>query len=200
MIIFGSVSKEIGRGKIRTTCINCQEPNTINMFIVQRYAHIYYIPFFPTEKNAFSECSGCNHFLHEIQFSEKYKNGFKEIKSQIKTPLWMYTGLGIIALIIMAVFISGKQNDSENAELLLSPQKGDIYEIELPNEQYTIYKIDKVEGNTVYFFENEYTTNKLSGVSKLLQKPFTTESYPVMKTDLKVMLENGEIMDIERAE
>ncbi|MEE1897561.1 hypothetical protein V1389_04390 [Flavobacterium rakeshii] len=170
------------------------------MFIVQRYAHIYYIPFFPTEKKAFSECSGCNHFLHEIQFSEKYKNGLKEIKSQIKTPLWMYTGLGIIALIIIAVFISGKQNDSENAELLLSPQKGDIYEIKLPDNQYTIYKVDKVEGNTVYFFENEYMTDRLNGVEELSQKPFTTKSYPVMKTDLKVMLENGEIIDIERPE
>lgn len=83
---------------------------------------------------------------------------------------------------------------------MLSPQKGDIYEIRLPDQQYTIYKVDKVEGNTVYFFENEYTTNKLSGVNKLLEKPFTTESYPVMKTDLKVMLENDEIMDIERPE
>ncbi|MFL9838396.1 hypothetical protein ABS768_12850 [Flavobacterium sp. ST-75] len=200
MIIYGAAGKETGGGKIRTTCINCQEPTTINILIVQRYAHIYWIPFFPSGKKAVSECSNCNHVLEKKNFPEKYKNGYEEIKSRTKTPIWMFTGVGIIALIIIALFIVGRQNDSENAELALSPQKGDIYEIKLSNEQYTIYKVDKVEGNTVYFFENEYMTDRLSGVEELLEKPFTTESYPVMKTDLKVMLENGEIMDIERPE
>lgn len=202
MIIFGvgSTRKEIGRGKIRTTCIKCQEPTNINIFIIQRYAHAYWIPFFPSGKKIISECTNCEHLLEKKNFPEKYLNGYKEIKSGIRTPIWMYTGLGIIGFILIAIFASREQKYSENAELLLSPQKGDIYEIRLPDQQYTIYKVNKVEGNTVYFFENEYTTNKLSGIEELSQKPFTTESYPVMKTDLKVMLDNHEIMDIERPE
>lgn len=198
MIIYGAASKEIGSGKMRATCVNCEEPNTINMFIMQSYAHIYWIPLFPVAKKVISECTNCKHVVEKKHFSEKYKNGYEEIKSRTKTPIWMYTGLGIIAVIIIAAFTTSKLNDSENAELVLSPQKGDIYEIKLSSNEYTIYKVDKVEGNTVYLFENEYATDKSSGIKDLLQKPFFEESSPVMKTDLKVMLEKGQIMDIER--
>jgi len=168
------------------------------MHIVQRYAHIYWIPLFPATKKAVAECTGCNHVLEKKQFPESYKNGYEEIKSQAQTPIWMFTGLGIIVVLIIGAFIASKQNDSENAELILSPQKDDIYEIKLSDKEYTLYKVDKVEGNTVYLFENQYATDKPGGVEDLLQEPYFPESSPVMKTDLKAMLENGEIMDIER--
>jgi hypothetical protein len=198
MIIYGSAGKEIGRGKIRATCVHCQEPGNINMFIVQRYAHVYWIPFFPAAKKAISECTNCNHVLEKAQFPETYKNGYEDIKFHAKTPIWMYSGIGIIALVISAIFITNMQNDSENAELVLSPQKGDIYEVKHSETEYTLYKVDRVEGNAVYIFENEFATDQSSGVKELLLKPFYKESVPIMKVDLKVMLEKGQIMDIER--
>lgn len=199
MLIFGSAGKEIARGKTRVACTNCQQQNSINMYIVQRYIHIYWIPFCPAlNKEAISECTNCKEVLKKKQFPETYKNGYQDIKSNTKIPIWMFTGLGIVALILVGVFISSIQNDSENAELVLAPKKGDIYEIELSDKNYTLYKVDKVEGNAVYMFENEYSTNQASGVQKLLLKPFYKESSPIMKSDLKVMLEKGQIMDIER--
>ncbi len=73
MIIFGvgSTRKEIGRGKIRTTCIKCQEPTNINIFIIQRYAHAYWIPFFPSGKKIISECTNCEHLLEKKKLSRK---------------------------------------------------------------------------------------------------------------------------------
>jgi hypothetical protein len=198
MIIYGSAGKEIASGKIRAACTNCQEPNTINMFIVQRYAHVYWIPLFPAEKKAVSECTSCNHVLEKKQFPERYKSEYEDLKSNSKTPIWMFTGLGIIAVIIAAVFITSALDDTENAELVLSPQKGDLYEIKLSDKEYTLYRVDKVEGNAVYVFENEYAVDQAEGVRDLLLKPFYKESAPIMKTDLKAMLEKGEIMDIER--
>lgn len=198
MIIFGSAGKEIASGKIRAACINCQEQNSINMFIVQHYTHIYWIPFFPATKKAISECTNCKQVLETIQFPESYKSDYKDINFRAKTPIWMFTGLGIMAVIIVAAFIASRQNETENAELVLLPKKGDIYQIKLPNEQYTLYKVDKVEGNAVYIFENEYTTDKVEGTEDLLLKPFYKESLPVMKSSLKIMLEKGEIIDIDR--
>ena len=198
MIIFGTAGREIAKGKIRAACANCKEPNNINMFIVQRYAHVYGIPFFPTEKKAVTECISCNHVLEKKQFPESYIYNYLDMKSTAKAPIWMFTGLGIIAIIIFVGIIAGIRNDNENAELVLSPKKGDIYEIKLSYKQYTLYKVDKVEGNAVYFFENEYISDKTEGLKDLLQKPFYTESVPIMRTDLKAMLEKGDIMDIER--
>ena len=198
MIFYGSAGKEIARGKIRAACTNCQEPNSINLFIVQRYAHVYWIPFIPAAKKAISECTKCNQVLEKKQFPESYKVDYEDLKFHAKTPIWMYTGLGLLAILIVAIFISISLDNTENAELVLAPQKGDIYEIKLSDKEYTLYKVDKVEGNAVYMFENEYATDKSGGVKDLLLKPFYKESLPVMKSDLKVMLEKGEIMDIER--
>lgn len=199
MIIFGSAGKEIARGKTRAICTNCQQQNSINMYIVQRYIHIYWIPFCPAlYKEAISECTDCNQVLKKKQFPESYKSHYKDLNHSSKIPVWMFTGLGIIAVIIFGIFINIKQNDSENAELVLSPKKGDIYEIKLSDEKYTLYKVDKVEDNAVYMLENEYITDKEDGIDQLLLKPFYKESYPIMKSDLKIMLEKGEIIDIER--
>ena len=199
MIIFGSAGKEIARGKTRAICTNCQQQNSINMYIVQRYIHIYWIPFCPAlYKEAISECTDCNQVLKKKQFPESYKSHYKDLNHSSKIPIWMFTGLGIIAVIIFGIFINIKQNDSENAELVLSPKKGDIYEIKLSDEKYTLYKVDKVEGNAVYILENEYIADKEDGIDQLLLKPFYKESYPIMKSDLKIMLEKGEIIDIER--
>lgn len=198
MIIYGSAGKEIARGKIKAACINCEELNSINMFVVQRYAHIYWIPLFPVAKKAVSQCTSCNHVLEKAQFPEKYKSDYEDLKFTAKTPTWMFAGLGIIAVIIVAAFITSQRNDTENAELILSPEKGDLYEVKLSDKEYTLYKVDKVEGNAVYVFENEYATNQASDAKNLVLKPFYKESSPIMKTDLKVMLEKGQIMDVER--
>lgn len=199
MIIFGSAGKEIARGKTRAICTNCQQQNSINMYIVQRYIHIYWIPFCPAlYKEAISECTDCNQVLKKKQFPESYKNHYKDLNHSSKIPVWMFTGLGIVALIILGLFITSIQNDSENVELLLSPQKGDIYEIKLADKKYTLYKVDKIEGNAVYMLENEYVSDKEEGMKSLLGKPFYKESYPIMKSDLEIMLKKGEIIDIER--
>jgi len=136
--------------------------------------------------------------LEKKQFPESYKGDYEDLKFHAKTPIWMYTGLGLLAILIVAIFISISLDNTENAELVIAPQKGDIYEIKLSDKEYTLYKVDKVEGNAVYIFENEFATDQSSGVKELLLKPFYKESLPVMKSDLKVMLEKGEIMDIER--
>lgn len=198
MIIFGSAGKEIARGKTRAACTNCQEQNSITMYIIQRYTHIYWIPCFPAEKKAISECTNCNQVLETIQFPESYKSYYKDINLRTKTPLWMFTGLGIFAVIMVGAFIASQQNTTENAELVVLPKKGDIYEIKLADEKYTLYKVDKVEGNAVYMLENKYITDKEEGMGELLLKPFYKESSPIMKSDLKIMLEKGEIIDIER--
>jgi len=198
MIIVGTATKQIYSGKISSACTNCQEPDSINTFVVHRYAHVYYIPFVPSAKRTIAQCSKCSYVLEQHYFPESYNSEYKSLNLTTKTPIWMYSGLGILAVIIIAVFVSVKLDNKENAELVLSPQKGDIYEIMLSNKEYTLYKVDKVEGNAVYMFENEFATDQASGTSDLLEKPFYKESVPIMKSDLKMMLEKGQIMDIER--
>jgi hypothetical protein len=61
--------------------------------------------------------------------------------------------------------------------------------------------VDKVVGDTVFLFMNEYETNKFRGLSELKrkgQKSFVQEHVPMLKADLKIRLEEGEIIRVER--
>ena len=93
----------------------------------------------------------------------------------------MFIGLFLVAGIITAGVITFRQNDKENVTFLKNPKPGDIYDIKLGYQDYTLYKVDRVEGNMVYLFENTYTVNRATGMDDLKTKPFTSESFPVQK-------------------
>lgn len=94
-----------------------------------------------------------------------------------------------------------KQREEKNLMLIASPQAGDIFEIKIDYKQYTLYKVEKIDGDTVFVLLNDYETNKKRGLKDIKirrDESFSGESIPILKADLKMMLDDGEIMDIER--
>jgi hypothetical protein len=104
----------------------------------------------------------------------------------------------VIGLVV--IIICGIRDNAYDAEIILKPKKGDIYEVKLSDSEYTLYKVDRVEGNMVFLFQNEFITDKQSGIYQLEEKPYYKESFPVGVTNLKHMLEVGEILEVERDE
>lgn len=89
-------------------------------------------------------------------------------------------------------------NDKKNAELILQPQSGDIYEMATENDHYTLLKVGRVQGDSVFVHINEYEANKKSGLSQLRDEPFSPEEITFTKQTLRVMLKEGKILDVER--
>jgi hypothetical protein len=84
---------------------------------------------------------------------------------------------------------------------MLAPKSGDNLEIKTKENQYTVYKVDEVQGDSVFIRINEFETNKLSGLGELKakgEKSYSEEVYSFSKTELKTMLAEGEIIDVER--
>ncbi|AWH84004.1 hypothetical protein HYN59_02255 [Flavobacterium album] len=200
MIIFGTRARKIAELKINTTCTNCQTDDSLEMDLYQRYGHIWYIPFVPSGRTAVSHCGNCNTVEQEPYFPAGYKSEFFRLKDTVKTPWWTYSGLGLLVALIIVMFIVIANDNAQDAEYIAKPKKGDIYEIKLNDSQYTLYKVDRVEGNMVFLFENEFLVDDESGIYKLKDKPFYKESYPVGLTNLKHMLDVGEILEVERDE
>ena len=201
MIFYGSKATQIGTEALFDKCSNCGTPNSIEMVVYQRYAHIYWIPFFPIGKTGGTYCSHCKQVLPNKEFSETLKTSFSNLKSASKTPIWTFTGLALAAVLIVWGVSMSKQKDQENAALIVDPRKGDIYEVRLGNKQYTLFKVDKVVGDTVFLFMNEYETNKSSGLADLKRKGdkvFIQEPLPMLKSELKNRLDEGEIIGIDR--
>jgi len=201
MIVYGTKATQIATEKVHNSCSNCGTLNSVQMSVFQKYAHVFWIPFFPIGKTAVTQCSHCKQILEKKQFSESLNNTYQTLKSNSKTPYWTFSGMALVAVLIISLVISDRQKDEKNAKLVLAPQKGDLYEIKNGYEHYTLYKVQNIIGDTVFVFENEFETNKLSGLRDLKNKgdqAFTRESLPLSKAELKSMLDNGTIMDIER--
>lgn len=201
MIFYGSKATQIGTESLFDKCSNCGTPNSLEMVVFQRYAHVYWIPLFPIGKTGATQCSNCKQVLQKKEFSENLKASYNNLKSGSKTPVWTFSGIALIALLITWGSVVGKQNDKKYAEFIENPMRGDIYEVKLANKHYTLFKVDKVVGDTVFLFMNEYETNKSRGLSELKrkgQKSFIQEHVPMLKADLKIRLEEGEIIRVER--
>jgi hypothetical protein len=71
------------------------------MHVFQRYAHIFWIPFFPIGKTGASQCGHCKQVLKEKEMPSSLKMAFDDVKSRTKTPYWTFAGVAIIVVLIV---------------------------------------------------------------------------------------------------
>src|SRR5215203_1149628 len=201
MIIFGSNTKQIAAETSPDQCPNCGAYNSVQLYVLQKYAHIFWIPFFPTGKSIVSQCNNCRQALKSKEMPSSMLLSSDNLKSQSKTPVWTFAGVALVVVFCTLGFINDKKKGEKNSRLVLAPQTGDIFEIKTALDQYTLYKIDDVQGDSVFIRINNYETNKLTGLDDLKRKGETAYSedvFSITKADLKKMLEKGDVIDIER--
>jgi len=201
MIIYGSKGTQLAKEVLYDKCPNCGTQNSIEMHVFQQYAHVFWIPFFPIGKTAVSQCTHCKQVLKLKEMPPALTNSYDRLKAETKTPVWTFSGLAVVAILISIGVVADKNKDQRNAKLILTPHKGDIFEIKTKENQYTLYKIEEVQGDSVFIRINKYETDKLTGIGKLKNKgqsAYSEEQYSLAKSELKTMLDKGEILDIDR--
>lgn len=201
MIIYGSRAKHLATQQSPEACNSCGTQNSVQLHVFQKYAHVFWIPFFPIGKTAASECQHCKQVLKSGEFTPTTKITYDNVKRESKTPVWMFSGLALLVAFIIFSSYQGNQRDKRKAALVLAPVAGDIFQIKTEDNQYTLYKVADVQGDTVFVRFNQYETNKASGLYELKSKgdsAFSQLAVSILKSELKKMLEKGEITDIER--
>ncbi|MFZ4798645.1 MAG: hypothetical protein ACOYMA_14195 [Bacteroidia bacterium] len=198
MIVYGSKSKVLATENLMDKCPNCGTQNSVELSVLQKYGHVFWIPFFPMGKTGISNCSHCKQVLELKEMPDNIKVSYENLKPSTKTPIWMFSGLALVAVLIIFGVITNKKKGEKNAQLIITPQSGDIFEIKTKDNQYTLYKIDQVVGDSVFVQTNNYETNKLTGLNDLKSKEYSEDVVGYTKAELKQMLDNGEIIDIER--
>lgn len=199
MIVYGTRAVHQKTEHIFEPCPNCRTANSIQMNIYQRYAHVFWIPFFPIGKTGVSVCESCRQVLQLKQMPESLKPAYDNAKSNTRIPVWTFIGVFLIAAGIVAGVISEKQTAEKVGKLILAPKVNDVFEIKLKDEEFTLYKVTKVAHDTVYFVANKYTTNQESGLTDLRTKGYDESStYGVSIKKLAAMNKNNKILDIDR--
>ena len=203
MIIYGTKTKQLARESVFEKCPNCGNQNTVEIYVFQKYAHIFWIPFFPLGKTMVSQCSHCKQVLKEKEMPASLKASNDQVKTLAKTPVWTFSGLALVAVLVTIGIISDKQKDARNARLVSEPKNGDIFKVKTKENQYTLFKVESTRGDSTYVRINEFETNKLSGLADLKRKgatAYSEELFGFSKSELKSMLDHGEIVEVERAE
>src|SRR5579859_6905406 len=107
MIIYGSKATQLTREPISESCPHCQNSNTVDMYVFQRYAHVFWIPFVPVGKTGVSQCGHCKQTLKLRQMPASFRSAYSSLSQSAKTPYWTFVGLGIVALIIVMAIVFG---------------------------------------------------------------------------------------------
>jgi hypothetical protein len=198
MIIYGSRAKQVGHEHLTDKCPNCESQNTLDLFVFQRYAHVFWIPFVPIGKTGVSQCGNCKQVLKLNQMPAYLKAAYQRAQAQTKTPIWMFLGLAAVVVLIGVAVLDGKKKDAKNAQLILSPQAGDVMEYKTKTGSYTLLKVESVTADSVFMRENNYETDKESGIYQLKSKEYALEVESISKKDLKALFDKGNILDIDR--
>jgi zinc-ribbon family len=170
MLFYGTRSSNIKNGEIRNvTCPNCQTNVSMNYSVFGKYAHIYWIPFFPISKINIIECRSCKASYDLATVDQSIKDKFKKVQEQnpAKTPITHFSWLFIIGLLIVIGIYSSFKNDEATQEYVKNPKVGDVYRLKTSTGYYSTYKVTAVFKDSLYVFLNKMEVNNESGIDEI---------------------------------
>ncbi len=170
MIVFGTRASNIRNGQIiNVDCPNCQSNTTMKYSVFAKYAHVYWIPFFPTSKMTVAECNSCKKTFEYIELVDSIKKKFERIKESnpVRYPVWMFSGLFVIAGIMGFGYYESKESEANTADYVKNPKVGDVYSFKLDNGHYTTARIDKVARTEVYVTFSDYEIDLESDIDRV---------------------------------
>lgn len=200
MIIYGRRATHVGSSLPPTlTCKNCNSTGTVSLSAFTNYAHIFWVPLFPFGKTIVTQCHHCNKVFTDKEIPAEYKSYEKDLKGITKAPKWTFVGLAIIGVLIAIGTYNSSKKAEENKTFIAAPRMGDVYKVKTEENNYTLYKVTDVVGDTVSIVFNKYEINKGSQMYKI-NKPenFGTDTVMILRSSLVEMFEKNEIMDITR--
>ncbi len=101
MIIYGTGSKDLGEKFIpNEKCPHCGEYNKIHVHGIARYFDVFWVPIFPFSKKIEVFCHGCENEIKKQLISTSLQNKIDLEKSSFKLPVYLFSGLIVIGLII----------------------------------------------------------------------------------------------------
>ncbi len=196
-MFYGWKAKDLGQTQVPGACPSCGTEGSVALHVVQKYAHGIFIPAFPLGKKAITVCGHCKQTLEGKELSPSAQMVYQSARSQFKTPIWMWSGVIIIALLTPLAIWQSDKHDKEVLARLNAPKVGDLYEIKLGYKSYTLYKVEQVSGDSIYVSTFNYESNKLRGLSDLLDKEdgeFSPDLVGYSRADVLAMREDRTIV------
>ncbi len=201
MIVYGYRSTHLKSGVLpNVKCPHCETQNEMTASVYGRHVHIFWIPLFPAGKTGVFECQHCHKGFKKKELLEDGKLAYKNFKSTVKTPLWKYSGLVIIALLIAVGIYSSQQKKAKMEQYIAQPAMYDIYTFKTDQNYYSTFKVIEVFDDSIYVNYNGLETNKISGVKDINKPQNYIDSlyYVLTNNDIKRLQESGDLKNVAR--
>ena len=128
-MIQGIRATKIGSFRVANcTCEHCREISHQRITVFGRYFHVFWIPVLPLGRKAVAECIRCKKTIKKRAFSPELKQGYQEKKSIVKRPLWHWSGLGILSVLLALIFIIDANKEDDPRRDLLKADTGKMIE------------------------------------------------------------------------
>src|SRR4051812_40816963 len=108
MVIYGWRSARIKSETLIHACPACKA-EALSYEGHQRFAHIYWIPFFPMNKTHFLRCEACERLVEKGDMSPVELELIEGPSRKASTPPWMFSAFAVIALAIGAASMVQKR-------------------------------------------------------------------------------------------
>lgn len=173
MVFFGTKAKTlITEAQNETPCGTCGERQS-HWIGLQKYFHIYWIPFFPLKKLVYLNCGHCKGLSEEKDLNPLLAAQAQSFKKRLKTPFWTWTGLGLVICGIAASCINEGKHKKEVQASFQSPQKNDVWvfkekqgDPEVKEFPYTFAKIVDSQGETLHIQLSKHRYQHASQITK----------------------------------
>jgi hypothetical protein len=176
MIVFGTRGKAIpGPRKQGVMCESCGKDEQAT-YGVLRYFHVFWIPIFPTMKQAVMECTHCKKVLRGKEVPERVRRDVAEKVFTRWRVFPMFTGLAIIAVLASSAAWAGAEQSRRESAFLAAPAPGDLYVVKLarfaagadPRYPYGVVRVASVSGTKLELHIGRYGYTQGSGADKAI--------------------------------
>ena len=202
MILYGTKGAHVRTAPLPgSSCPACTATGSMKASVYSRYAHVYFIPFFPFSKTALTQCDHCQQAWEEKGLPTQLQPAVRELKKSTRFPLWSWAGVAVLVLGLAGASVAGRYHERDRAAWLAAPHVGDIYTIHSPGDstKYSLLKVLSAKGNTVEVATNEYETTDSSPANELNSpEKYSKESQSLTVLDLQIMHNKGELTDVDR--
>jgi hypothetical protein len=201
MIIYGFKGTHLRTQELPgVACPSCLNPNALRTSLYSRYAHVYWIPFFPYSKLTVVQCGACQQVWENKEVPTSIAPSVREVQQQTSHPYWSWAGLTAVAALLTFGFLAGIRDRHTDEALLLAPRAGDIYTVRSDSAgMYSLMKVRRVGGNNVELVANEYQIDNVSPIDELNSpEKYSKEPFTLTRLELQIMRRKDEITDVER--
>jgi len=200
MIIYGHNSSNLENITPKTLkCPSCENNESTTLFLLGKYATLFWIPIFPMGKKVVSECSHCKVVLENKKMPPDFNIHKENLKSKGKTPIWNWAGLILFGLVIIWATFQSQQHDKDVLIFAEAPAVHDRYDIKLDSGNYTTYKVIDIENDSIHFKINDYEISRETKLYKIdKQENYGDDVFTMHKSLVNELHKTGTIVDISR--